>query len=174
MAKYLRIVLALPLLVAALIAATGAPASASCAGSPSPSPHMFKGTVVSTGSEGRIAQVVTDDGREVEVRGTPDASGVTSVDRTYRAGARYEFHPVNSGSPYEDNACTATRELSGPVRSDESAEVTPAGGGDDGQSVLGLPIVLALTMLAAAATTTVAVGIIRRRRSPQRHLAAGG
>jgi hypothetical protein len=28
-------------------------------------------------------------------------------------GIRYEFHPINNGSPYQDNACTATHEVAG-------------------------------------------------------------
>jgi hypothetical protein len=31
------------------------------------------------------------------------------VDRTYEDGATYEFHVLNDASPYEDNACTATK-----------------------------------------------------------------
>ena len=52
------------------------------------------------------------------VRGDPDTCGFantyTSVDRRYSLGGRYEFHPLNNQSPYSDNACTATRQLSGP------------------------------------------------------------
>jgi hypothetical protein len=171
MASSLRIAAAISVLVVGLVVGTGAPAVASCAGSPSPSAYQFTGTVVSTGSEGRIAQVATDDGRKVEVRGTPDASGVTSVDRTYRQGARYEFHPVNNASPYDDNACTATRELSGPISTDGSAEVTTATRQDDTEAGLGLPILAGLTVLVLVAATAAVIGIVRRRRSTQRRLA---
>ena len=63
-----------------------------------------------------MATVRTDSGATVEVIGTPglrrDESAGTSVDRSYEVGGRYEFHPVNTSSPFEDNYCTATRLLS--------------------------------------------------------------
>ena len=63
----------------------------------------------------RIATVRTDDGRTVEVRGGSSRS-VSPVDRIYKPGGRYEFHPLDASSPFQDNACTATRLLSvGPV-----------------------------------------------------------
>jgi hypothetical protein len=95
---------------------TATPAWASCATVPVISAHSFAGTVESTSRNGRVAEVRTDDGRHVEVRGTdtidpPGAIAATSVDRTFEAGTRYEFHPLNSTSPFADNACTATRPL---------------------------------------------------------------
>jgi hypothetical protein len=168
---YLRIVVAVPLVVAGLIAATGAPASASCVGSPSPSPYAFNGTVVSTEADGRIAEVIAQDGRKVEVRGTPDASAITTVDRTYQVGARYEFHPVNDSSPYEDNACTATRKLSA---ADESTHATPIARGDDAQSGVGPLILGGLMFLASGATAVFVVALVRRRRTLPRGLAGGG
>ena len=87
-------------------------ASASCAGQPTPSPHAFVGTVERTESAGRLAAVLTEGGREVEVRGGETREGVAaSNDRTYDVGSTYEFHPVNAASPFQDNACTATRLL---------------------------------------------------------------
>ena len=84
------------------------PAMASCV-TPSPvSPAVFTGTVLSTGHDGRTARVRTDDGREVTVNGGPSEGGATNVDRRYEPGTRYEFHPVNTADPYEDNICTAT------------------------------------------------------------------
>jgi hypothetical protein len=65
-----------------------------------------------------VAEVVTDEGEKVTVQGTEDASwfsnSYSSVDRRYALGGRYEFHPLNDESPYSDNACTATRQVSGP------------------------------------------------------------
>lgn len=107
----LRTLIVVASLVVALVLAVGEPVSASCVTPPPVSAYAFTGTVVSTAADGRIAQVVTDDGTFVEVRGTPDPSVITSVDRTYRVGGRYEFHPLNAASPYEDNICTATHEL---------------------------------------------------------------
>ena len=64
--------------------------------------------------------MLTDEGRTVTVNGGPSGTGTgtdtntaTSVDRTYRPGVRYEFHPLNAASPYQDNACTATRAIGG-------------------------------------------------------------
>jgi len=96
-----------------------APADASCAtDSPDPSPNAFVGTVIATSEEDRVAEVVTDDGTTVTVEGTEYTSwwsnSHSSVDRRYALGGRYEFHPLNVESPYSDNSCTATRQLSGP------------------------------------------------------------
>jgi hypothetical protein len=66
----------------------------------------------STEHDGRVAAVQTDDGHRVEVVGTSSTSRFTSTDRAYEIGARYEFHPTNSTSPYRNNICTRTH----PVR----------------------------------------------------------
>ena len=109
-------VAAIAVVVGALVGVS--PAYASCAGPPSPSAFAFTGTVIGTEEEDRIATVMTDRGVEVTVLGTGDTSrfseSFTSVDRRYRLGGRYEFHPTNAKSPYRDNACTATRQLAGP------------------------------------------------------------
>src|SRR6185369_16407504 len=85
--------------IAGWLPAAAAPASASCVTPPPASPAVFTGTVLTIGPGGRTARVRTDDGREVTVNGGPSEGGVTSVDRTYRAGTRYEFHPVNGADP---------------------------------------------------------------------------
>ncbi|MER5673207.1 hypothetical protein [Pseudonocardia alni] len=94
-------------------AATSPAARASCIADPPRSEHAFTGTVASTSADGRVAQVRTDDGRDVQVVGspTPRPSTATSVDRSYTTGTRYEFHPLTPASPYEDNICTATHEV---------------------------------------------------------------
>lgn len=104
------------LLILAVLVLVQGTAQASCAREPEPSPHAFTGTVVSVEKGGRVATVRTEDGREVTVVGAGDlnSDAATSVDRRYAVGARYEFHPLNSTSPFQDNACTATRQLSGP------------------------------------------------------------
>lgn len=91
-------------------------AVASCATSEGlRSQWSFEGVVTAVRSKERIATVRTDDGRTVEVRGGSSLA-VSSVDRTFEAGGRYEFHPINASSPFEDNACTATRlQSQGPV-----------------------------------------------------------
>lgn len=98
------------------------PAAASCATAPVPSPYAFVGTVIATSQGDRVVQVVTDDGATVTVRGT--TGSFTSVDRRYALGGRYEFHPLNDESPYSDNSCTATRQLSGPSLSAMPPEVS--------------------------------------------------
>ena len=88
-------------------------AAGSCIETQQRSPYAFTGVVVSTSSRGRVATVKTDTGATVEVVGTPSTgSAATSVDRSYEVGGRYEFHPTNGSSPYQDNACTATHLLS--------------------------------------------------------------
>lgn len=98
---------------------------ASCAQPPAVSQHVFAGTVTSTERDGRIARVRTDDGQDVEVDGTPSATGGTSVDRTYAVGTRYEFHPLNATSPFQDNACTSTRPLPSQVTASASLAMAP-------------------------------------------------
>jgi hypothetical protein len=110
-------VLMVSMLVAGPALLSAAPASAKCVGDPPASAHRFTGTVVAVQRSGRLAEVRTDDGRTVMVSGTPSEAdppgrvAVTSVDRTFAVGARYEFHPLNGASPYQDNACTATRQI---------------------------------------------------------------
>ncbi|MBW3638272.1 MAG: hypothetical protein KY451_00230 [Actinobacteria bacterium] len=91
-------------------------ADASCVLPPTTSASTFTGIVLTAQNRDRIAQVRTDAGAEVMVLGTesPDANSASSVDRTFVPGARYEFHPANDASPFRDNACTATRQLTGP------------------------------------------------------------
>ena len=65
-----------------------------------------------------MATVITDQGQTLTVLGTRNRSwfsnSYSSVDRRYSLGGRYAFHPRNSGPPYQDDACTATRQLAGP------------------------------------------------------------
>jgi len=93
------------------------PAVASCAAPPMDSPYAFVGTVVEVKKDGRVATVVIDTGDTVVVHGSPELGDhtATSVDRRFALGGRYEFHPINATSPYQDNACTATRQLAGPT-----------------------------------------------------------
>ena len=95
--------------------ALASPADACCAGDPSDSPGAFVGTVIDTTFNGRVATVRTGEDEEVEVWGTPatEAGSFSTVDRRYRIGATYEFHPTNGEDPYQDNACTATHRLRG-------------------------------------------------------------
>ncbi|WP_162907719.1 hypothetical protein [Allorhizocola rhizosphaerae] len=106
------------LVIAAIAAAAGLAlpaqaAAASCAESLPPAAAVFTGTITATDHGGRRATVKTDDGEIVSVVGTPSLDAVaTRVDRIYAVGARYEFHTLNASSPFEDNACTNTRQIS--------------------------------------------------------------
>jgi len=125
--RVLRRILALLLGAVALLVPAG-PAAASCAGPPQTSPALFTGTVTAVASNGRVATVLTDDGRTVQVIGTPDpAAQATSVDRQFTIGARYEFHPINNTPPYQDNACTATRQIGLRPATGVPGWVAPAG-----------------------------------------------
>jgi hypothetical protein len=156
-------VLSLALVLAAMVLLAGT-AEASCAATPQPSAHSFTGTVLSVEHNGVTATVRTDRGREVTVVGGPNPSddGGSTADRRYAVGARYEFHPINSASPFHDNACTATRKLSGP-------EPPPLSGADDrlpgwlpvdedaglvGYSILGLLALGGVALAAKGAAAT--------------------
>ncbi len=99
------------LFAATSFAAVPEPAVASCVGQPIVSVHAFTGTVVYTRHGGLTARVLTGKGELVTIAGTMDPSVITLLDRSYTAGARYEFHPLNDRPPYLDNACTATHEI---------------------------------------------------------------
>jgi len=76
---------------------------------------VFTGTVVETRYLGTEASVRTDSGALVVVRGYigRDPGLGSSVDRVFREGRRYKFHPVNARSPFRDNACTRTHRIRG-------------------------------------------------------------
>lgn len=116
MSAFHRVAATVFLVLAATLALAG-PAQASCAGPPTDSPYAFTGSVVEVEKDGRLAHVVLDDGSRVVVHGSPELGDrtVTSVDRRFAAGARYEFHPFNDTNPFQDNACSATRRLAGPT-----------------------------------------------------------
>lgn len=153
-----------------LLVVAPSPAAASCAGPPAPSPFRFVGTVVDVESQGRVATVVTDTGRQVTVLGTQDTgwfnSSVSSVDRRYALGARYEFHPTNSASPYQDNACSATEHLAGPAPPEATPprQALPAWLPVDEQAG---PV--GYTLLAAATLLPVAAALAWRRRRRRSH-----
>ena len=154
---------------------SAAPAAASCVtDSPDPSPNAFLGTVIATSEEDRVAEVVTDDGTTVTVEGTEYTSwwsnSRSSVDRRYALGGRYEFHPLNEKSPYSDNSCTATRQLSGPSLSVISAQ---AGEGvlptwlpvDEQAGPLGYLIFFGPIAVGAIVLIAMLRGRVRRRRT---------
>jgi len=162
--RQVRTLCVLALLVPLWFVVTAVPADASCAPPPpASSAQRFTGVVVSVSDQGRTATVRTDDGRTVTVTGRGDPSGaITSVDRTYTAGARYEFHPLNDASPYRDNACTATRELS----STGGAAAGPVDGNSRGSG----PVVWGAAALIVVLLVLGALGV--RRRATRAHPAA--
>jgi hypothetical protein len=138
-------------------------ASASCAAPPSVSPWVFTGTVVSTERDGRVAAVQTDDGHRVEVVGTTSTStnGFTSVDRAYEVGARYEFHPANSTSPFQDNICTRTHVISPATAATTPGTANTRPAASDAPSGLGTTAAIAGT---GAAIALIATLVVRRHR----------
>jgi hypothetical protein len=109
--RYLRALLVASLLAFGLTVGTASPAAALCLPPPQVSQHAFVGRVFLTSWDGRLAWVWTGRGRLVIVQGGSDPEVPTSIDRSFQAGVRYEFHPLNDRSPYQDNLCTATRPL---------------------------------------------------------------
>lgn len=163
----------LTLILAGLALLQGS-AQASCAAPPRPSAHSFTGTVLSVEDRGRRATVRTDQGKEVVVVGRGrqgQGGGVSSVDRRYAVGGRYEFHPVDDASPFQDNACTATRQLSGPLPPAEDASADSLPGWlpvdeDAGPIGYALLAAAALTVVAAASAAGLAWrSVARARRS---------
>jgi hypothetical protein len=163
-------ILTIPLIATAVSIATAGVAAASCAGPPAPSSHAFTGTALAVEHEGRVATVKTDDGRTVVVRGTPNESGFTSVDRTYTVGARYEFHPVNATNPFEDNACTATRMIAAgegvPVDAEDAGNATGGGAVASNRVSFNVgPVLAGLALLAiVVAAGLIRAGATRRKR----------
>lgn len=115
--------------VSVVLSATAA--FGSCAVESKRSAHAFTGEVLSVTADGKWARVQTDDGSTVEVIGGPGDGSLTSVDRTYEVGVRYEFHPVNDHSPYRDNICTATHVVT--AEGPQSSQ--PDSGSSDGTGV---------------------------------------
>lgn len=170
--------LAVPLLVALALLAPASPAGAtdaagetarpsartSCVPGPLRSEHAFTGTVASTSADGRVAQVRTDDGRDVQVVGSsnPQPNTATTVDRSYATGTRYEFHPLNPASPYEDNVCTATHEVAAaPAAPPEPPATTVSTGAF-------VTALVALGVVALVGTAAAFLVPSRRRRNRRR------
>lgn len=163
--------------VVAAVAGGAAPAAASCASPAAVSEHRFTGVVTSVSAGGRVASVRTEAGDTVSVVGSPSGvgGGVTSVDREYTVGARYEFHPVNAGSPFQDNACTATHEVAAPAASPTASPVgapgtTPPSAALPGSGAPGEAAGAGVTPLVPAAIGLAVVGagaaVVLRRRRP--------
>jgi fermentation-respiration switch protein FrsA (DUF1100 family) len=154
--KLLRALTAAALLGAstALTAVMAAPVSASCIGTPTPAKTVFTGTVTGTSHAGRQATVRMTDGRTVTVNGTPDLdAAATSVDRTYENGATYEFHVLNDASPYEDNACTATK-LIGAAPAASASRISTAALAIGGAVVLAIVALLIVVLRRRHASRT--------------------
>lgn len=152
-------------LVGASLLTSTAQASAPCVPDPAASPHAFVGTVSSTERDGRLAHVDTIDGRAVIVVGSPSETGVTSVDRIYEVGVRYEFHPLTEESPFEDNACTRTRVLASASGTTPS-ERRPDDAVGRGSS---LPVGVLAAVLVGGAALALTASFVVLRRSRRNH-----
>lgn len=130
------------------------------------SQHAFTGLVTATTNNGRVATVHTDAGLTVTVIGTPaEGSAATTVDRQYVVGTRYEFHPLNDASPYQDNVCTATREVAGGSSSPSAGVSGHAAATGPDQPFRRLPIA---AMTGAVAALLLAGLLFRARRAAAR------
>ncbi|GAA4979155.1 hypothetical protein WHI96_03885 [Pseudonocardia tropica] len=145
-------------------AAPNPAATASCVPDPRRSEDAFTGTVASTSTDGRVAQVRTDDGRDVQVVGspTPRPNTATSVDRSYATGTRYEFHPLNPASPYEDDLCTATHEVAAAFAAPPGPPATTVSTGAFVTALVALGVVALVGTVAAFLVPS------RRRRNRRR------
>jgi hypothetical protein len=163
--RAVRALLGAALLATFVAVGVAAPASASCLSPPRTSPAAFTGVVVELTNAGRVATVRTDAGQTVTVAGTDagDPSAITTVDRSFVLGARYEFHPINDASPYQDNACTATRLIADPpAGTSPGGHSSPVGGGGTAAAAAG-----GAAVLAAVAVLLILIAV-RARRSASR------
>jgi hypothetical protein len=137
-------------------------------------PLVFVGTVVSTSDDDRVAHVRVESiwkgptlSAYVDIHGSP-VSGYnvhSSVDRTYRAGEQDIFILFSDSAPYQDNSCSGTQPYTAdiaalaPADARRPAPVTPVEQVQNWLIQYGLPVGVALVVIAVAALLT-----IRRRR----------
>lgn len=136
-----------------LVAAFPSAAGASCAvqlaltESLAASSVVFTGTVVAVSGGDRVATVLVDEvwkggplSEQVEVRGGPgDPQSITSVDRSFARGDKYLFVPINDAPPFQDNACTATREYSPELEGSRPPDTSEAAGDEGKGEDAGVP-----------------------------------
>jgi len=162
--------------------------SASCAAPPvgvdqalQQAPVIFVGRVVATSNGDReaIINVVSQwRGRplpaQVTVVGTPDqAAAATSVDRRYTTGLVYLVVPVNTSSPFSDNACTMTREYT-----PDLVQYAPAGARaypSPGPAAPGIamPVLLAGALIVVLGAVIMALVVRGRRQRGQAIITSG-
>lgn len=160
-----------------------APASASCATTPSIEDAVllgevvFVGTVVRTENSGRWATVRVEErwrgardlGDTVEVRGGPEAGTATSIDRIF-ALSRYLFIVSNGPGHLIDNQCTATTPWTSDLSRLRPLDVSPAPDVASGAPVTELDMDRLLPTLALVGALVIAVVayvfILRARRRP--------
>lgn len=133
-----RATLAVALAAFAVLLPAGV-ATAACGAAPSVSPSRFTGLVTQLKDGGALAVVRRDDGATVVVR-----AGTGEDRRTFQTGARYEFHPFNAASPYDDNGCSATRQIAPP---DENAVAATGQGGSSLAVRIGALVVIVAALL---------------------------
>ena len=86
------------------------------------------------------------------------------MDRRFDVGIRYEFHPLNGTSPYQDNACTATREVNEHLTTQSARPAAERASPARGATLAAAGAVLAV------AGTVVALYLLRRRSRASRPL----
>jgi hypothetical protein len=111
------------LLVAAALVGVASPVHARCAESPTPKRALasndvvFAGRVIETAGGGRVAvveiQSIWKGGGLLGVTRVEggDPESPSRDDRTFEAGQEYVFFPRNADPPFQDDACSATTEL---------------------------------------------------------------
>jgi len=172
-----RPALVLTAVVATLLSAD--PAEASC-GTPPPLSQrlqeatvVFVGRVVTTTDNGRTAHVRVEQvwkgaplSDRVTVKGGPDdESARSSVDRSFRAGARYLFVPERAGGQFRDTSCSATVEYSGALAQFVPDTVTLPRRSSTGSSGLARQAAIALAVVLIVLILSLAFSRRRRRSS---------
>ena len=102
----------------------------------------------------------------VTVKGGPDdESARSSVDRSFRAGARYLFVPERAGGQFRDTSCSATVEYSGALAQFVPDTVTLPRRSSTGSSGLARQAAIALAVVLIVLILSLAFSRRRRRSS---------
>lgn len=171
---FLGFLLTTPTLAA--VCAPGEPKTRPAAQASKKQEVVFVGVVESTANLGRTAVVNIERSikgnvplRKVTVRGaaTDDATYVTSGDRAYEVGARYEFYPRSSKEPYIDDGCSVTSKETSPGKftpgGEEPGSSGPIQGSADPSSDQG-SLVPGSLAIGAAASAIASATVLRRRK----------
>lgn len=175
----------LPAIAALALFATPVVTSASCIQPPpieqvlKTAEIVFVGTVTATSNRDSWANVTVeeiwkgpDQAASIVIKGGPGGNAATSVDRSFKPGAKYLFFPYVSGGELLDNSCTLTTEWSADLQKLRPADarvLDGAKGGTVGSDLGGLLAPLAPFAVAILiAGVLLAVGLLARRRQSAR------